>query len=321
MIELMNGARSILEVCKAVKPGEDVLIIADNEGEPLWLGQIVMNVVNSMGAEPVLIVINPPEFSGQEPPESVAVAMKSADAIFRLTNRTAQVHTTARKEATAAGARYHPWTNVLLDELKKGVSAADVLSIKERSEDLAGRLTQANMARVTSPAGTDITMSLASREGLALHSMSPVVAGLPDYAEAAIAPLEGTAEGIIVGDLSIVQWGYIFREPLRCAVKAGKVQDISGGKQDVEKLRKIMSTYESANNIAELGIGTSHIVPLPMLGIRRDAARIGTAHIGMGRNNDIGGTVWSHMHLDTLMDGANVELDGKPVLKDGALLI
>lgn len=321
MLELMKGIRSILEACAAVRPGEHVLVIADNEGEPVWLGRIVMEVVNSMNAETVLVVINPPEFEGQEPPASVASHMKSANVIFRLSERDSFVHTTARKEATAAGARYYPLAHVSLDDLRRGISVDDIRIIKERTESLAEKLTRASVARITSPAGTNITMSLAGRQGIALHPLSPVVAGLPDYAEAAIAPVEGTAEGIIVGDLAMVSWGYLYRKPLCYTVKAGKVVDISGAKQDVDKLRSIFSTYENASNIAELGIGTSHTVPLPMLGIRRDAARIGTAHIAVGRNDDIGGTTWSHIHLDSLMDQANVELDDKLVLTEGAFVL
>lgn len=329
MLELMNGIRSLLEVRRAVESGEQVLIIADNEGGPIWIGQLIMNVVNSMGAEAVLTVITPQEISGQEalkiapqePPASVAAAMKLVNAIFRITDKTSPVHTNARKEATAAGARYYVVHPSLADELKQGVSVADLRLIKERTESLAQRLTQANVARVTNPSGTNITMSLTGRVGIALNPMSRLVGNLHNYAEAAIAPVEGTAEGIIVIDVAVVQWGYLLRKPLRCAVKAGRVVDISGSAEDANRLRKMIATDENSNNIAELGIGTSHLESAPMQGTRRDAARIGTAHIGIGRNHDIGGTTRSHIHMDGLMEQVTIELDGQTLLKNGALLI
>ncbi|MFC2003102.1 aminopeptidase [Chloroflexota bacterium] len=321
MFELMKGIRSILEACTAVKPKENVLVVADNDGGSMWIGQLVVNVVTEMGAEAVLAVINPRDIRGQEPPASVAVAMKSVNAIFRITESAALVHGDARKEATAAGARYYVINPVLANDLEQGISVADLLAIKERTDSLAQRLTQANMARVTNPSGTNITMSLAGREGIALNPMSHVVANFPDYAEAAIAPVEGTAEGIIIADLAVVQWGYLLREPLRLTVKAGKVVDMSGCTQDADRLRKIAATDENAANIAELGIGTSHTIPWVMHGTRRDAARIGTAHIAIGRNNDIGGETWSRIHYDGLMSQATVELDNQCVLREGALLI
>ena len=71
----------------------------------------------------------------------------------------------------------------------------------------------------------------------------------------------------------------------------------------------------------ELGIGTSHTVPLPIYGIRRDAARIGTAHFALGRNNDIGGNTLSEIHWDMLMNQVTVEFDAMMVLKAGKFLI
>ncbi len=321
MSELTNGIRSIVETCMEVKPEEHVLVITDNEGGPMWIGQLAMDIISSMGAEVVLTIITPREIGNPEPPASVAAAMKSVDAILFISDKQNLAHTNARKEASAAGVRYYTIARVPVDDLKQGVSAADIQLIKERTERLAQRLTQANVARLTSPSGTSLTMSLTGREGIALNPKSRILSTLPDYAEAAVAPVEGTAEGIIVADLAVVDWGYLLREPLHYTVKAGRVVNISGCDQEADRLRKIVATDENANNIAELGIGTSHIIPWAMHGTRRDAARIGTAHIGIGRNNDIGGKTWSHIHTDSLMNQATVELDGHCVLKDGVLLI
>jgi len=321
MFELMKGIQSIVETCMEVKPGERVLIITDNEGGPMWTAQLAMNVVSSMGAEVVLTVINPWEVTGHEPPAALAAAMKSVNTILNISNKGGLAHTTARNEATAAGVRYYSIFQIPVDDLKQGVSAKDIQLIKERTENMAQRLTQANAARVTSPLGTDLTMDLAGRESLAVHPMSRVFAILPDYAEAAIAPIEGSAEGVVVADLEVVGWGYMLREPLRYTVKAGKVVDISGSAQDAERVRKIVATDENANNLAELGIGTSHTIPWAMRGTRRDAARIGTVHIGIGRNDNIGGKARSQVHHDGLISQVTVELDGQYVLRDGVLLI
>ncbi|MEK7353776.1 MAG: aminopeptidase [Chloroflexota bacterium] len=321
MLQLMERIRSMLEAVQAIKRKEQVLVIADSDGASMWMGHLVMNVVNSMGAEAVLTVITSPENTGaREPPASVAAAMKSVNSIIRITDNEALGHSNARKEATAAGARWYIIHPSEADEIRRGVSVADIGLISERTQRVAQSLTQATFVRVTGTSGTNIAMSLAGREGLALDAMG-AFAIIPYYGEAAIAPVEGTAEGIIVADLAIVQWKYLLREPLRLTIKAGKVVDVSGSMPDSKRLREMIATDENANNVAELGIGTSHIIPLPILGIRRDAARIGTAHIGIGRNDDIGGATWSRIHVDALIDGAAIELDNHCVLKDGALLI
>jgi len=321
MLELTKGIQSILEAHKAIKPGEKVLVIADNEGKSIWIGQHIMDVANSMGAEVVLTIMNEVKIAGTEPPTAVAVAMKSVDAIFQVYERGGLTHSNARKEATAAGARWYLLTDIPVEDLKQGVLIEDLELIKERTEKIAQMLSEAKVARVTTPAGTDITLGLTGRQGIALNPLSPLVAGIPRYAEAAIATVEGSAEGIVVADLTIAGWRYLFQEPLRCTVKAGKVVEIVGSKPDADRLRRVVATDENANNIAELGIGTSHIIPWGITGKRRDFARLGTVHIGIGRNNDIGGKTWSRIHQDALMSRVTVELDNSCIFREGALLI
>ena len=325
MIKLMGGIRSILEASMAVKPGEHVLVIADSEGRSMWVCQAIVNMANSMGAEAVMSVVAREQLAqgegAGEPPAAIATAIKSVNAVFRVSDISNWVHSNARKEATAAGVRYYVIGEIPLEDLEQGIAAEDLRLIKERTEKVAQRLTEAKVARVTSPSGTNITLNLTGREGEAHHPLSHIVGGLPYYSEAAIAPVEGTAEGIIVADLAMVQWGYRLREPLHLTVRAGKVTDISGSTQDADRLRKMVAMDENASNIAELGIGTSHIIPWAMHGTRRDAGRIGTGHIGIGRNNDIGGKTWSRIHQDTVLSPARIELDGHCILTEGALLI
>jgi leucyl aminopeptidase (aminopeptidase T) len=322
MFELINGLRSIVENCMHVKPGESVLVVTDNGAEAMWIGQLTANVISSLGAEAIQTIIIPGDIADVEPPAAVAAAMKSVDALIFISDKLEAGHTDANQAARAAGVRCYVINNIPVDDLKKVVSPADLQLIKERTESLAARLAQANVARVTSPSGTSLTMGVTGRGALAAYPSSRGDMGvLPDYAEAATAPVEGTAEGIIVADLAVLQWNYVLREPLRYTVREGRVVDVSGSAEDTERMRKMLSIDENANNIAELGIGTSHIIPWVMRGTRRDAGRIGTAHIGMGRNNDIGGNTFSRIHFDSLISQATVELDGHRVLEGGKLFV
>ena len=76
---------------------------------------------------------------------------------------------------------------------------------------------------------------------------------------------------------------------------------MAGAKKDRDILCKIAKTDENASNIAELGIGTCHFLPRENRGTSLDFARYGTAHIALGRNNDIGGETMSQIHQDVLM--------------------
>jgi leucyl aminopeptidase (aminopeptidase T) len=320
MQEVVDGLKSIFMACDVIHPKDKVLVIADDDGKSMWLGYLCLGTIKAMGGEANLIVMDPPEQRAAEPPITVSAAMKTVNVCVRVSDKAPLVHTTARKEASALGVRYCP-IEIPVEEIKMGASAKEVKLIKQRTEKLAEILGKSKTARITTPEGTDLTVSIAGRPPVPIHPLSPLVAGIPSYAEAAIAPIEGTAEGRIVVDIAFIDWCCLLREPMHLTVKKGKVVDIKGYQPEVEKVSKVLDTYENANNIGELGIGTSHIIPLPIYGIRRDAARIGTAHFALGRNNDIGGNTLSEIHWDMLMNQATVEFDAKVVLKAGKFLI
>jgi leucyl aminopeptidase (aminopeptidase T) len=320
MLDYLRGARLLVETCARVKAGERVLVVADDEAFPIRIGSLLTDVASSLGADSILAIIKMRPGAASEPPDAIAAAMKNVDVMMYITNRHGMAHTNARKEATAAGVRTYQMVAVPEDYLLRDITSGDIETIKDCTLKFAEKLTSARRARVTSLVGTDITMSIEGRQSLAIHPLSEVVGGLPDYAEAAVAPVEGTAEGRLVIDIGFLGWEYVFKEPLRCLVKSGRVVDVSGFEEDVKRLRKIMASDENASNIAELGIGTSHTIPRVYRATRRDGAMSGNVHIAVGRNNDIGGQTWSGVHHDGLISRPTVELDGETVVKDGELI-
>ena len=137
MIELVEGARSIVETCVRVKPGEKVLVIVDDEAFPMEIGRVMMDVANSAGAEAVLAVMKPRKIAGHEPPHAIAIAMRAVDAVIYITNRHGIVHTNARKEATAAGVRMYQMIEVPEGYFMLKITSGDLEQIKDRTEKLA----------------------------------------------------------------------------------------------------------------------------------------------------------------------------------------
>ena len=308
-----------------IKKGQNFLLITDNYARPQFIGQMVMELACSFGTHAIWIVMEPRTHEGHEPPKMIAHAMKEVDVIFEVFEKFSIAHTTATKDATKAGARY-VFTSTAMGEdyLKRKISFKDYNIIAERTNKLSKMLTQASMAKLTTPYGTNVTMSLKGRQSLALHPLSnePTTL-LPDYAEATICPEEGTTEGVVVVDSSVRGWDYLLREPLRFGVKKGRVEKMMGGlPEDLKRFRKVISMDKNSNNCAaEFGIGTSHIVPKNLSGRSWDFALLGTVHIAVGRNNDIGGKTLSTIHNDLLMTQPSIELDGVRVLENGRLQI
>lgn len=324
MIDIIENLKFYCEKIVQIKPGQHFLVIADNYARAILVGQIIMDLAASLGAEATLVVMEARRHSGHEPPKSIAKAMKEVDVIFQVVEKFDIVHTTARKEATEVGVKYFStYMYISEDYFKKRISLDDLKIMGERTNKLSKMLTQASVARLTTPHGTDITMRIEGRQGVALHPLrDAAISIIPDYAEAAISPNEGSTEGIVVVDSSVQGWGYLLREPIHFTVRKGRIEDIFGDTEDSRKFRKVISTDEESNNCAaELGIGTSHTIPKILFGRGWDYAIMGTVHIAVGRNDDIGGQTWSRIHNDVLMTQPTVELDNVRIMENGIFKI
>lgn len=52
-----------------------------------------------------------------------------------------------------------------------------------------------------------------------------------------------------------------------------------------------------------------------------DFVRYGTAHLALGRSDDIGGETMSKIHQDVLIDKPTIFIDDQCIMKDGELLV
>lgn len=313
-----KAATFIAETCIQIKPGERVLVIADDLARPRWMAELLSEAGNSLGAETTLIIMSPRIVGQPEPPPQVANAMKVADAIIHVSGGGAAIyHTNATKEALAAGSRFHSIIGLSEDQFVRELSMADLERVAKCTEKVAGLLEKATHIKITSHWGTDLTMELSSRSALRVHPLHSI---LPDYAEAAVAPLEGTGKGVVAIS-QILGWNYVFEKPVQITVAGGRAKEVRGDSEDVARLTRLISTDENASNFpAEFAIGTSHLVQKGLRGMREDAGRVGNVHLAFGRNDTIHGTIWSRVHEDGLVTGATVELDGTMIIKDGQLL-
>ena len=320
-ILMYAGASRILDVCAGLKPGEKVLILTDFLKESI--ARVLASAAMAMGAEPVIMVMPPREVDGQEPPETVAMAFKKADLILTPVAKSV-THTNAVKEAIAGGSRGIMLSAFVPEQLISGGVYADFEAQKPLCEKVARLLEEAVMAKLTTPAGTNLIMDLSGRKGNA----HPGIARKPGQfttvpnIEASTSPVEGKTEGILVGDGSIPYYDIgVLKEPVYMTVKEGRVVDIKGEAQ-AETISGIMAAQDDPNvyNIAQLAFGMNP--KCVMSGIMLDDEGVyGTAHIGIGTSTLLGGKIKTKMHFDILMWKPTLELDGKVVLKEGEWLI
>lgn len=321
MLEQTEAIKLIVDSCIRIKPDEDLLVVADDYARPQAIAQAIAVAARERGAMVVFMVVPPRQIAGTEPRKTQAAAMRAADAIFGAGERISPIsgHSTVHEELMKKGVRQYATLGLSEDYLRKPFSLQDLVEMKERSERIVELYNQADSVRVTTPRGTDLSFSIVGRHGTPLHPIKGIM--VPDYAEAPVPPVEGTANGTIVYDGEMDGWGFPLSRPLVLKVRSGKVVDISGNPEDAERLKKIVSTDADASNIGEFAIGTSHTVASRMSGTRYDCSILGTVHIGLGRNTLLGGNSLSKIHIDGIMTSPTVELDGKAIVKDGKVLV
>ncbi len=315
MNNLFTAAQVAISNCLAIKKGESVLVITD---QPLRkIGYAFWEASKEVGSEAMLLEILPRSSNGEEPPYAVAKFMKDFDVLIIPTSKSMS-HTKARREACEGKSRCVTLPGILEDTMERTLNA-DYHQIAKRSIKVAELVNQGKTARVTTPAGTNITMSIEGREceadtGL-VHKPGDF-SNLP-AGEAYIAPLEGTANGLIVVDGAMI--GKV-KKPIKIVVKDGFATDISGD-ESAKQLEKLLERFgQPGRNVAELGIGTNHKAKI-VGSVLEDEKVMGTVHMALGDNQSMGGKVSVPSHLDGIMLKPNLWIDDNQIMKDGVLNI
>ncbi len=323
--ELIQSVRLITDVCLEIASGEDVLCITDSE-EKMDVITLIAAECKARGAEVGVILLDPRKAHYHEPPPSITHAMKEADVVITMAYGEL-MHTKARKEACEAGVKYAAVGGVTKEYLSQlNITREDLFEVRLLTEKIAQRLTEASSAHLSNHLGTDLNMSLKGRQGIALlpFGQRGTFCMVPAYAEAPIAPIEDSTEGVVVIDgtmLGSENIDGLVEEPFKIFFEKGRIVKISGGK-DGRRLENLLNTLEDEAKIfSELGVNSNHKIPKKLVGTRIDDAVAGHVHIGLGRNDHIGGKSTAATHLDLLLTSATLHLDGKPILENGNLRI
>lgn len=313
-MRLSRTARMTVDEVAAVKAGENVCIVADTSTLPY--AEALASASSAVGADTVVCIMTPRKVDGEEPPPMIGAAMRAANVVLLIAEYTVS-HTDAMIGAVKAGARIVVFHELGQDVFTSEAMTPDYVTLDKETGKLAELLSKASKVRAVTSLGTDISLSIAGRKALSISGAKAApTTGLPG-GEAAISPVEGTAEGVIVVDHAVAGMGKL-QAPIKVTVKKGKAVAIEGG-VDAAKLRdKIAAADENATNIAEFAIGTNPKSRL-LGNVPEDKKRRGTIHIALGDNHAIGGTVSSGLHLDMIVLRPTVWLDGKEVVTQGEL--
>ncbi len=308
-----EGLRRLATACAGVRPGEQCLLITDTRADQSVVEALAV-VLGSLGAAVVTVASEPVQLPGDEPSPAVRAAMAApeVEVIFELTSIFAG-SSQARRDACARGARYVTVPGLSWRSLRAGGPfAADFPRLGEHAKRLAERFDDASEFHLVSELGTDLRGSFEGRAGRPLWGVvdEPGAYGAPPDVEVGSAPVEGSAEGTVVIDGSLLFLsGDQLPAPVTLRFREGGLVDAAG--PDAFRLLDAieLSGDPRMRNLAEVSIGLNPLsrpggCALELEGI------VGGAHVALGNNVPYGGTVDARSHIDCVMLAAELRLDG-----------
>jgi leucyl aminopeptidase (aminopeptidase T) len=229
---------------------------------------------------------------------------------------------TCRENGTRVGYGAQIGLSILENEL-----SADYQEIATITQRLKQHLQGKDKVHVVTPLGTDLTCSIAGRDIKADTGMihRPGQFGNLPAGECFVAPLEDSAEGVLVVDKSFPN--LVVQQPVRMVFEKGRVVAIEGDTEARELLRRIefgekLENGENCRTIAELGIGTNPKARLTG-NLMTDEKVMGTIHVAIGDNASpsYGGANPAPIHIDGVVGQPTLVVDGITLIEEGNYLV
>lgn len=323
-----------------VQAGDQVLIVTDTaQDRRVW--QAATTIVADLGAEATVAIFSPRPADYYDPPAAIAAAMLTSDLNVLLAS-TSMLHSPSSMAAMAAGVPSICMDGmVTLEMFQQGAATADYVEIATMKHYAALNVfgEGAKIARVTSEFGTDMTYGVENRIFVPpLRSTdwdpfraykrteegrvgSPMFTCLFPGGEFNVPPIEGTANGRFVIDLTMHHLGRI-TSPIELEIENGRIVHIGGG-PDAKRLRDHLDRYGDENawmfpTEASVGLNKQAMI----VGSQREDKNIfGAMHFGLGTNSDVGGTVDSNLHMDGVILQPTLFVDGVKKIENGQFLV
>jgi len=316
---------------------EKVLIVSDAATNPHYAAAC-FGAVLEIGAEVAQVVVpfveGTPEMAARRraeklvPYEHIIELMKRMDFVADLTS-IGFLHSERQVEMLSGGAR--------MLRVREPIEVLQRLfptrEIKARVEAGARVLGASRRLRVTTPAGTDLSVDRGDRPVFMQYGFADRPGRWDHWPTAQVvqAPAEDTAAGVLVmtpGDF--IGHRYV-ASPVRLEVEHGRITRMEGAGLDVVILRDHLARGQGtdADRISHIGWGCDRRARYDALDryahYHTRGAEVrgvyGAVTIAFGSNADLGGANRTQLHLDLGFRGARFLLDDRPVIEREEFLI
>lgn len=308
-----------------LKPGELCVAVTDMAHNPVY-ADACLGAAKVLGAEILKLTL---PFKGPLPSKGWGAALSEAD--FIVCGSTHTLHYTKEiRNALDQGAR----VLMTMKPLHAMERLLGDLEVVRRTKSGAAFLRQASTIRITSDAGTDLTMERGNRPAVAHYGIADEPGHMDSWGAGMVetAPIEGSVEGTMVlntGDQMFYLARYVDR-PVTVTFKEGRVVDIQGDGVDAFLMRKHLESFndENAWMAGHLSWGTekrtlwaAQALEFPEPGTSPGDAEsyYGNIQIEIGSNDDImfQGKNRTRAHLGHCMLNSSLYLDDQQIIDHG----
>lgn len=306
--------------------GDLIAILADHGTDPR-IPKAFATAAMSIGMEPIVVAMPISAYDYHDPPSPVQKAAEAADIVHYVTSRYL-VHSRWGRSLSASGKRKVISDGVTYDMLTSGAVEADLDEVAHWNDTVAAAWDPGAEVHMTSKLGTDLTVSIEGRSGFVGGRNRPkegfnIGAGATIQfpgGEGPIAPVEDTAEGVLVIDKTLQPVPSLLSSPVSLTISAGTIVGIEGG-DEARWFEQWLERHgdENGRRLCEISVGTNPNARW-CGNLRQDRFVWGSSHIGFGMNADVGGTIDSNIHYDVAWSQATVRVDGKLLVDNGRII-
>jgi leucyl aminopeptidase (aminopeptidase T) len=309
------AVQSVLRDCLGVRKHERVLLLADDGQKDM--SRLFWEELHAAAPRSFFLQIPGTPAHESEPSGGLSSFMVHFDAILMVTGQSL-FHTDARRRACKQGVRVISLAGASVEGLTRTMTG-HYQAMVDKSRKIADIFTIGHQAAVTSPAGTELTMSIArmrgfSDTGLALE---PGQAANVPGGEGCVSPVPDSVNGVLVVDGSFPVIGALTK-PVILTVRNGSIRRLTGGRE-AEKLRKWLRLFgRQAKTVAELGVGTNPNAVMTGSTLE-DEKVLGTVHVAFGNSLSFDGKGSAACHVDGIMHKPTLTIDGKIIVENGSI--
>lgn len=326
-----EGARVAVEVCMGIVRGEHVLIVTDTYTRTV--GEALRKAAENVSPRNVRLVFL--EDFGKRPlaslPKPLEELIQWANVTFYAA-RSIGGELGLRKPFIKLAKKFarHAHMPSINERLMEEGMSADYEKISEVSKRVHELVATAKTARVTSPAGSDLTVEFHPhwrwKVSDGIFRTKGTWGNLPDgELFTASWKANGTVVAEELGDWFSDKYGVLERSPVRISVQDSRANLRSVECADStlrEELAKYLGTDQNSNRLGEFAIGTNMFLTQLVGNLLQDE-KFPSVHVAFGDPYpDETGADWqSATHVDAIMKDATLRVDDTVLMENGRFLL